>query len=245
MELFDCNCCYGQMARPAMRHAPDAAGLLAEMDFCGIDRALPYHAGMRFGVAAEWNNRLSAEIRDVPRLHPTWTILPAQTGEMPEASALLAAMRDHGVRALRAFPDEHHYRLNRATFGELFDLLTERRVPLFVKQNIVAVGDLLAEFPGLIVVAVNQGPHSLERYLRPLMDRYDGLHVETSHHMVAGLIEESVERYGPGRLLFGSGFPDVCSGAALLRLAHAEIGEDARAAIAGANLERLLREVRL
>ena len=245
MDLFDCNCCFGPMARPAERYAPDAAALLAEMDFCGIDRALPYHVGMRFGVAHEWNDRLVREVAALPRLQPTWTILPAQTGEMPAPAALLAAMRASGVRALRAFPDEHHYRLNRATFGELFDLLSERRVPLFVKQNIVAIGDLVAEFPRLIVVAVNQGPHSLERYLRPLMDRHANLHVETSHYMVAGLIEESVERYGPHRLLFGSGFPDVCSGAALLRLARAEIDDDARAAIAGANLERLLSEVQI
>lgn len=103
----------------------------------------------------------------------------------------------------------------------------------------------MAECPELIIVAMNVGPHSLERYLRPLLDDFPTLYIETSHYLVEGLIEEFVARYGPERLLFGSGFPDVCTGAAMLRLAQADIAEDAKVAIAGGNLARLLAEVRL
>jgi hypothetical protein len=228
-----------------LRYAKDTAELLAEMDWCGIERALVYHAGMRFNDALAYNARLAGEAGAVDRLAGSWAILPSQTGEFPQPEALLREMQAHGIRALRAFPDEHRYQLDKRTFGELFEALIEHRIPLFVKQNIVSIGGLLAECPGLTVVAMNVGPHSLERYLRPLLDAFPTLYVDTSHYMVDGLIEEFVERYGPERLLFGSGFPDVCSGAALLRLAQAEISETARAAIAGGNLERLLAEVRL
>ena len=245
MYYFDCNCSYGHGGRPPFRYAGTADELLAEMDWCGIDRALAYHAGMRFDSPLVWNPQLSEDVRGLPRLHATWTILPAQTGEFPAADAVLQAMRTHGVRALRAFPDENRYRLDRRTFGALFEMMVAHRIPLLVKQNILAIGDLLAECPGLIVVAMNVGPHSLERFLRPLLDDFPTLHVETSHYMVDGLIEEFVERYGPERLLFGSGFPDICSGAALLRLAQADIPAEARAAIAGGNLDRMLAEVAL
>ena len=245
MQLFDCNCSYGISGRPPLRYAKDTAELLAEMDWCGIERALVYHAGMRFNDAIAYNARLAEEVAGSERLAGSWAILPSQTGEFPRPEALLGEMKANGIRALRAFPDEHRYQLDRRTFGELFDALIEQRIPLFVKQNIVAIGGLLAECPGLTVVAMNVGPHSLERYLRPLLDAFSTLQVETSHYMVDGLIEGFVERYGPDRLLFGSGFPDVCSGAALLRLAHAEIDDTAREAIAGGNLERLLGEVTL
>ena len=214
------------------------------MDFCGIQRALAYHAGMRFDSPVVWNDRLVEEIRGFSPLGATWAILPSQTGEQRKPEEFLAAMRSAGVRALRAFPDEHRCRLDKRTFGDLLPLLVERRIPLLVKQNILSIGDLLKEIPGLVVVAMNVGPHSLERYLRPLMDEFPNLYVETSHYMVEGLIEESCVRYGPGRLLFGSGYPDVCSGAALLRLAQADIPPDARAAIAGGNLERMLEAAR-
>ena len=66
--------------------------------------------------------------------------------------------------------------------------------------------------------------------------------METSYYIVDGLIEESCDRYGPSRLLFGSGFPDNCSGAALLRLAQADIDDEAKQAVATGNMERLLAE---
>lgn len=245
MQIFDCNCAYGLSGRPPYRYARDAAELLAEMDWCGIDRALVYHAGMRFDSPRVWNPQLAEDLRGHERLAVSWAILPEQTGEFPPAAEVPAWLAAHGVRALRAFPDEHRYVLNRRTFGPLLDVLAARRIPLFVKLNIVDIGHLLAECPELIVVAMNVGPHSLERYVRPLLDAFPTLCLETSHYMSAGLIEEHVARYGSGRLLFGSGFPDVAGGAALMRLLGADIDDAAKAAIAGGNMVRLLEEVRL
>lgn len=228
-----------------MRYAGTPGELLAEMDFCGIDQALVYHANQRFSSPTMWNPILSAEIRNHSRLYGIWTILPPSTGEMPEPEILLKEMRSGNIRAFRAFPQEHRYRLNRACLGWLYEFMVERRISLLVKENLWHIRELLDECPELIVVAVNQGPHSLERYLRPLLDQFSKLYVETSAYMVDGLIEEFCERYGPERLLFGSGFPDNCSGAALMRLAAADIGADARAKVAGGNLRRLISEVKL
>ena len=245
MRWFDCNCSYGIGARPPLRYARSAGELLAEMDWCGIDRALVYHTNMRFDSPVAWNPRLASDIHAQPRLIGSWAILPSQTGEQAEPAEFLRLMKQHDVKTLIAFPDEHRYRLDARTFGPLLESLIAARIPLFIKQNILAIGDLLEDFPELPVVAMNIGPHSLERYLRPLLDAFPALHVETSHYMVEGLIEEFCERYGHARLLFGSGYPDVCSGASRLRLAQADIPDEARAAIAGGNLERLLGEVRL
>jgi uncharacterized protein len=245
VEVFDCNACFGDSARPAFRYARTAAALEEEMDFSGIDEALVYHAGMRFGDPAAWNSRLSAEIAGRPRLRPTWAILPSQTGEQPEPRAFLLAMAESGVRALRAFPQEQHYPLDGSTFGPLLEMLADRRIPLLVKDNLAAIGRLLGEFPDLTVVAVSQGPHSLERYLRPLVERYPNLYIDTSCYLVEGLIEELCGRYGPDRLLYGSGFPDNAAGGPFLRLAAADIGRADREAVACGNLRRMLEEARI
>ena len=245
MLWVDCNCAFGKTGRPPLRYAGTPEELLAEMDFCGIDQGLVYHANQRFAAPATWNPILSADIRSHARLHGVWTILPPATGEMPEPEILLQAMRSGTIRAFRAFPQEHHYRLNRHSLGWLYEFMAQRKIPLLVKENLGQLKELLDECPDLVVVAVNQGPHSLERYLRPLLDQFPALHVESSAYMVDGLIEEFCERYGPARLLFGSGFPDTCSGAALLRLAAADIGAEARAAIAGGNLRRMMARVNL
>lgn len=245
MEIFDCNCSFGRSPKPPFRYAHSAAELIAEMDFCGIDRALVYHAGQRFGSPGIYNPQLIKDIKDYPRLEPTWAILPSQTGEQSEPANFLKLMKTNGVKILRAFPEEHRYRLDRCTFGELLEALTEKRIPLFIKESVLAIGDLMKEFPNLTAIAVNQGPHSLERYLRPLIEKYPNLYLDTSYYIVEGLIEEFCKRYGPHRLLFGSGFPDNCSGGSLLRLLQAEISDKAKEAIGGGNLERLLMKVQL
>jgi hypothetical protein len=71
------------------------------------------------------------------------------------------------------------------------------------------------------------------------------VHVELSGYLPDGGLEDLVARYGPGRLLFASGWPRCYMGAAMLHLAGADLDADAKAAIAGGNLARLLEEVRL
>ncbi len=240
-RYFDINSSYGRAARPPFRFAATAEELLDEMDFCGIGEALVHHTNQRFSSPVEWNPVLAEALRGRPRLHATWAILPSQTGEMPPLDKFLEAMRKNGIRALWAFPQEHHYCLDTMTFGPLFEAMAELRIPLLVKDNLMAIKSLLAEQPDLIVVAMNQGPHSHEWYLRPMLDTFANLHVETSCMIVDGLIEEFCRRYGPQRLIFGSGFPNNCSGAAMFHLAHADIDEASLQAVAAGNLEQLLK----
>jgi uncharacterized protein len=242
VRIMDCNCSYGLTGRPPPRFAATPTDLIAELDFCGVDSALAFHTNQRFASPVKWNEILTSDLRGQARLRGTWAILPEACGELPPPEKLLDAMREHGIRALRAFPQEHRYRLDGLACPRLFQLMARRRIPLFAKENLLALKEILSDCRDLIVVAVNQGPHSLDRHLRPLMDAFPNLRVETSGLLVEGLIEGLCERYGAERVLFGSGFPDNCNGAALLRLATADIGEDARAAIAAGNLERLLQE---
>lgn len=238
--FFDCNCAFGKSGRPALRFAATPEELLLEMDFCGINQALVYHANQRFSSPITWNPVLSTEIGKHNRLYGAWTILPPSTYEMPETEVLLKKMRQGRIRVFRAFPQEHHFRLNRDSLSWLYEFMAEHKIPLLVKENSWQMRELLSECPNLTVVAVNQGPHSLERYLRPLLDRFPNFYLETSSLLVDGLIEEFCERYGAERLLFGSGYPDNCGGAAFLCLVRAEISDTDKAAIAGGNLRRLL-----
>ena len=63
--------------------------------------------------------------------------------------------------------------------------------------------------------------------------------------MLAWPIEAFVQEYGARRILFGSNFPQAYLGAMMLALAHAEISQEDKQAIAGGNLSHLLAEVNL
>jgi hypothetical protein len=244
IEFFDCNCCFGIPPVPIFRISRTAEDLLAEMEFCNVKRALVYHAAMHsFDSPLVGNDLLLKEIAGCPGLLPTRAIMPPQTGEQPDALTLLAEMKERGVRALWAFPSDHHYILTRETFGSLFDELSERRVPLFVLTDLVQIGELLRLYPELTVIAAFPGPVPLDRYFRPLVERYLNFYIETSCYMVDEGIESFCERYGPERLLFGTGYPANYMGSAMLRLAQADIDEASKQTIASGNLERLLSEV--
>src|SRR5260370_41079644 len=158
---------------------------------------------------------------------------------------MLSDMRQHGIRALRLFADEHRYFLDEITWGDQMTVFMERRIPLFIRASLDRIATLLRSFPDLVVVTGSQGSNPLDRYAWRLVEKYPHLIFETSSYLVDGGIEEFCRRYSAARLLFGSGFPDNAGGAAMLMLAHAAISDADRQAIARDNLGRLLEEASL
>ena len=245
MKFLDCNCAFGPFRTRVFRFARTAAELIEEMDFSNIDRALVYHTAMRYDHPLVGNELVLQETAGYPRLLATWTVLPSQTGEQPALDILLREMQRQNIRALRLFPDDHRYFVDDITWGDQLAVYAERRIPLFVRASLDKVAQLLKSFPELVVVTGSQGSNPLDRYAWPLIERYPNLIFETSGYVVDNGIEEFCRRYSASRLVFGSGYPENSSGAAMLALAQAEIPDAARKAIASENLSRLLAEANL
>ncbi|OPZ25046.1 MAG: Amidohydrolase [Lentisphaerae bacterium ADurb.BinA184] len=252
LDFFDCNVALGlPMVRPATQHgaAPaTASALLAAMDRAGVRRALVWHVAQHNSHPITGNQLLAAEIAGHERLAGCWAILPNTCGELGDLDAFFAAAYRAGVRALRAFPGINRYLLRREAVGEILDRMVAGHWPLILRVPADVgweqVYDLMAATPDLTLVLASMGVWGSDRLFRPLLDRYPNVCIETGGHIVDGGIEDVVARYGAGRLLFGSGFPDQYLGAMMLALAHAEIREADKRAIAGGNLDRLLAEVR-
>jgi predicted TIM-barrel fold metal-dependent hydrolase len=248
MEFFDCNAFIG---RPAYREvyppAPNGADILVEMDCCGVRRALVWHIAQLQHSPRAGNDLLAQAIAPYERLVGCWAVLPNQAREFPPFAEFLAKMRAAKVFALRAFPVDHHFMLNQVAMGGWLEPMIAHKVPLFLS---VARGadwqiayDLLAEFPDLVCVICDHGCWGEDRRFRPLIERYPHVYIDTAQYLLDGGIESFVADYGPERMLFGSGFPAQYLGGLMLALKHAKISEEAKAAIAGQNLEHLLAEV--
>ena len=243
IDFFDCNCSFGKWLGPVFKVSNTAKELVEEMDFCGIKRALVHHTEMRFHAPFDGNKTLFKEISDFPNLIPTRAILPYQTGEQPEDSKLLKEMKSQGIKALIAFPSEHQFLLDKETFGELLTVLSERRIPLFIRDNLIQIRNVLRSFPKLTIIAISQGPHNLDRYFRPLIENYPNFYIDISSYVSENGIESFCEKYGPGRMIFGTGYPANYMGSAMLRLSQADIPVEYKKAIASENLEKILAEV--
>jgi predicted TIM-barrel fold metal-dependent hydrolase len=250
LEFFDCNAAYGVWSVPPFKPATCVEDLLAEMAWCGISRALVRHAALDNEAPQVGNRVVLEETAPHANLHPSWAILPPQTGELGTVDEFLLAMREAGVKALWAFPSKHRYTLDAVSCGTLLEALAERRVPLFIQRGETSrgltgwelAGALLKDFPSLILVLVGHGSWGEDRYFRPLIEAYEGFHIDTSRYELDGGIADFCRRYGPQRLLFGSAFPNTSPGGAMLTLAHADISGEDKQLIAGGNLDRLLSE---
>jgi len=250
LSFFDANLCFGRPIQAVYQPAETAADLQRVMAHNGITKGLVWHIAQREYAASEGNRLLAKAIAGRKNLFGCWAILPPQTDEVITPD-FFRRMKTRRIFALRAFPTLHNYIINRVVFGKFLVEVTERRIPLMLSVEKASGGwpaiyNLLAEFPNLTCIFCDIGIWNSDRFTWPLLENYPNVFLETSLLALedAG-IEETVARYGAERLLFGSNFPERYPEAAMLALLHAAIPAAAKRKIASANLEGLIKRVRL
>ena len=250
MDLLDINVMLGptsDAAEPQFRNADD---LLRELDRLQIAEALVYSSHARYGHPREGNWRLFEQLgghRD--RLHPCWLLLPPGTPELPAPDEIVRQMREHGVHAARLLPGQHLFPVSRRILGPLLAALAEAAIPLILDLERRhwsdmspwdEIFDLCEAYPRLPVILLREGGDA-PRVMYHLWDEFPNLYLETSYIQSANCLEEICERFGSGRILFGSGMPAYDAGGPIATVAGSRLTGGQRAAIAGNNARRLLR----
>ncbi len=244
IQFFDCN---AQIGRYGVRHPEaftTADELMKEMEYIGIAEALVYHSMAKEYAPSAGNEMLFREIEGKP-LHPCWVVMPHHTNEMPPPDELLKQMKEKGVRALRAFPNLHQFRLSEWCAGELLEMIEANNIPLFLDMDQTSwedVARMLEEHPRMNLILLRTS-YRIDRYIYPLFDKYEGLRIELATYQVNFGIEEICKRFGAHRLLFGTGLPFTEAGPSIAQIAYANISDDEKAMIAGGNLRKLMQGV--
>lgn len=245
LSFFDANLCFGRPPRAAYQPAETSHDLQRAMAATGIKKGLAWHIAQREYAASEGNRMLAGAIAGRKNLFGCWAILPPQTNEVITPD-FFRRMKKHRIAALRAFPALHNYMLSRVVFGKFLDEVVERRIPLVLSVEKsggwTAIYNCLADFPELTCIICDTGIWNSDRFSWPLMETYPNVFLESSLISLedAG-IEETVARYGAGRLVFGSNFPERYPEAAILAVRHADIPPGAKKQIASDNMERILK----
>jgi hypothetical protein len=69
------------------------------------------------------------------------------------------------------FPHSHRYFFDETTWGDQLIHYVERRIPVFVKDNLDQIVGLLRTFPNLTLITGSQGFNPIARYACPLIER--------------------------------------------------------------------------
>lgn len=247
-ELFDANVFLGPLPRPRPDAPEDVPTLLDAMDSYGIGRALVTHAMAKWHDPTSGNRRLMEEIAGQDRLVACWVVLPAATGEAPAEPEQVAQLLAAGARAARLCPPAFRLSLEPFEVEGLLGALAERRVPLLLDLDNTHWSEArpwrfvewaCRTYPSLPLVLLRE-PQANFRTLFPLLDRCPNLYVETSYLQGHDAIRLLVERWGAGRLVFGTGLPVWDPALPITGLTYAGLDGPALAAVAGGTLERLM-----
>lgn len=249
IRFLDSNTFIGQPTRRGCWEPATAQSLVTAMDQAGIERSLVWHIAQHDAHPNVGNDLLMRDIEGAAdRLIPCWAIPCPYTDELNDMDGWFARAIGLGVRAMRICRTRGSYLMRREVIGGIVERLLHHQLPLVYSiergGNWDELYDLLQAFPQLRVIVSDVGVWPCDRVIRPLFELYPHVHLELSQYFVPGGIESIVHRYGPGRLLYGSGYPACYHGAMMLMVMHARIDQNAKCVIAGGNLQRLVDEVK-
>ena len=101
--------------------------------------------------------------------------------------------------------------------------------------------ELCGSYPELPVVLGRTGYREM-RAIYALLAGHENFYLDISTFLLYGGLEEVVERFGAGRLVFGTGMPISDPAGAATKLRYAEVDDETKEMIAHGNLEGLLGE---
>lgn len=245
LELFDCEASFGISGYKRETTPITKQEMLSKFDRYGIDCALMRYEYANSSVARKGNMELVDEIRGDVRLFPMWNVIPHHTGEFPEPCELVRLMRENDVKTLTLAPG--NWVVGEWTCGELFRTLERHKIALLlslsrVTNTFAGLYEILKEHRNLRVILTGI-TYRCMRDVYPLLEMFPNLHICTSGYKAFEGIEDTVERFGAGRLVFGSGMPALSGAASVALLTYARISDEEKTLIASGNLKKLLSEV--
>lgn len=218
--------------------------LLATMDRVGITEAVVGNMASWLHDPHRGNLQLLGLLKGQPRLRPCWVMLPGSCGETGSAADFVDGALKGGVRAVRAFPRDHGYDLAGPDTTAILAALAAVRLPLLVdaaQTTWTGVEAIAVAHPGLRIVVGGLGYRVL-RQAAGVLSRTANVHLGLADLSSHCGLEWLVERFGAGRLLFGTGLPYRDPAEAVTRLLWSELDDAHVAAIGSGNLRRLLRQ---
>lgn len=257
--LYDCNAMLGQSNESQGTSFPDAEAFLAHMRRYGIDKSLVFDSLAKFYNAAVGNEMLIERIKGIEQLRPVFVVTPGDTGEFWDVKTLKEKLCAHRAAGVRLCPivnsdgmKQESFSLKPWSVGEYMELFNEMRMPVFLDMDIghwseplpwddiAALCELYPNAP-IIVTRLGCGDN---RYLFPLMKRYENLYFEISYFAAHLGMEGVAKRFGVKRMLFGTDAPVHAPACPIGMLYYSCLTEEEKADVAGGNLERLIGEIR-
>ena len=255
MKFIDCSACIGEApinrliinhenypVYEKVRQPANAAELLAEMDFNGIDEAVVYNATIVNSGLVHGNERLLSNSENYTgRLHGTLAVAPSFLHRSFLPENVFETLKKYDLFGVRANPKANRYMFDKITMGDVADMLTEKKIPVYLSPDNgwEQVFGIMKEFPDLTAIITNYGLWGSDGYVYPLIKAYKNLYIDSSDFQEVIGIKTFVNTFGSEKMLFGTNYPMDNMGGPLAALIGSGIKAEDMENIAHRNIERL------
>lgn len=250
MRIVDACCGIGRWATKDKITPSEPAEILAIMDSCGVDSALVFSNLIFYNAWAPDANRLAAETAAVApdRFVPAFVLAPRPYKESVTPDDFAVAMKQAQAKAAWLFPAHQQHGVALWLIGDLLSMCVQKRIPLFLPADNVSpdqIHDICRGFPKLRLILANLGYRS-DNWLYPLLKLHSELRVCLGPTYIPPLgPEQFVRHFGAKRMIFGSGLPQFAPGGLIAHVMYSRLKEAEKQQILAANIETLMKEVRL
>jgi hypothetical protein len=161
------------------------------------------------------------------------------------------------VRLLRIFPKSHLFYLNDYYMQKIYDEISGLNFPLMLDlkelditgNKYFAIDDLrilLSRHKRLhLILQTSLKQCMFNRFYFPLLEEFENLYLEISGMLLMDQVEHYVEKFGAGRLIYGSNYPETDFAINTARIELAEISQQDKENICFNNLNNIFNSIKL
>jgi Predicted metal-dependent hydrolase of the TIM-barrel fold len=218
-----------------------------------VEKAVVYNVLSYQYNAAYGNKLLLNEIRGHESLLPVIMLYPTHTNEMGGPEEIYKMLNENRIKGVLLYSGLYrdraggNYTADEWNMGDIYMLLEEMNMPVFTRVGADFTYDeinrLQSNHPRLQII-LREVNLMANRNLYGLAEHCKNLYIETTDYKAFFGIEEFVNKFGPERLVFGSGYPVQSMGGAVASILMADIKQEDKEKLAGKNLLRLMEGIK-
>ena len=235
--------CY--LGRSLFGYGATAQELVARMDDLRIDRAVVCPARPPEYRLESANDAVAAAVTS----HPSRLAGLARVDPWQGEGAVVEAARGFdwlGLQGLFLHPREETFRINSPMVHPLVEAARRRQKPVIVATGFpwlseaLQLADLAARFPEVTFIATNGAQLNIsglgQQDAEIALEVNPNIWIQTTGVYREDFLQRVVERFGPGRVTFASGFPIFNMAFEMRRIEWGRFDADSRDKIIGGNL---------
>jgi len=249
LNFFDVNCWWDPAHFAAFQRYGSFDEFYVSFKKRGVQKAVLTAAESLNYSAETGNETMLTLISGHDDLYGAMVLTPDLVIDGADVNAYLNRMVEQKTVIARMFPRTNRHTMKSWVMGDIFKVLSDRRIPLMIwhaETTWDTIDALCTEYPEIPVIVEGNDVKLLyhNRYYIPLFKKHKNMYLEMHNVILHNEVDYFANKLDAERLLFGTYHLYNTPDAAMSQIVMGDFGADQKELIAHGNLERLISGIR-